>query len=273
MVNIITVHSARPGTGKSTLVANIAVLLAAQGQRVGILDANAPLQSMPLFFKLPPDRRTFTFYDYLFGVCDSRQATYDVTPGLDDVRRLNPAIATVGQVFIIPISKESDDLISVLHKDYSTDLLIDSLYEIANQLELDILLIDTAAGFHDDLLLSLLTIVVAHTLMIVLYPDQRDYQGTGVIVEIARMLGVPRVALVVNQMAAAVDQADARQQLEQIYRCKVIALLRYTDELAITGSNDIFVLKYPDHPLTRMLAQLTATLGGQYIENVIHPES
>ena len=43
MAKVISLHSFRGGTGKSNITANLAVALAAAGQRVGIVDTSSRL--------------------------------------------------------------------------------------------------------------------------------------------------------------------------------------------------------------------------------------
>lgn len=262
MVNIVTVHSAREGTGKSTIVANIAVLLAAEGQRVGIIDANLQVWSMHLMFGLSQAQTSSTFNDYLLGLCDSSQVAYDVTPPLNAFRaqRMHPPLPE--QVFLVPASAKPRDLERVLSEGYSVELITDGLCDLARQLNLDTLLIDTQAGLHDEILLSLLSMAISDTVAVVLRLDQRDHQGTSVTVEVARTLGVPRVALVVNQVVSVVDVAEAQTQVEQVYNCEVAAVLPHIQEIAVLGSTGIFVLHYPDHPATSILRHLALALGG-----------
>jgi hypothetical protein len=51
-------------------------------------------------------------------------------------------------------------------------------------------------------------------LAIILRPDQQDYQGTGVRVEGARTLGVPRMLLLVNKVPAVFDPAEVKARVE-----------------------------------------------------------
>ena len=263
MVNIITVHSAREGTGKSTIVANIATLLAAAGQRVGIVDANLKDWSLHCHFNLGETQIQHTFNDYLIGLCDGNHAAYDVTPDLDTLRMHLASAMVSGHILLVPASTHSNDLARVLREGYSIDLITDGLWELARQLRLDVLLIDTHAGLNEETLLSLLAIAIADVVLIVLRMDQRDYQGTGVTLDIARTLRVPQIHLVANQVLPAFDTTEARQRLEEVFHCPVAAILPHTEEMALLGNTGIFVLRYPTHPVTQTLQQLTRTVMNQ----------
>ncbi len=54
--NVICVGSGKGGVGKSTLTANLAVALAAEGKQVGVLDADVWGYSIPRMFGVPADR-------------------------------------------------------------------------------------------------------------------------------------------------------------------------------------------------------------------------
>lgn len=258
MVNIITVHSARAGTGKSMIVANVATLLAAAGRRVGVIDADLQTGNLHNAFGLAEVPIHHTFNDYLLGLCDSAQAAYDVTPDPIDCQP-NPDTVT-GQVFLVPASTHAGDLDRILREGYNIELVTDGLAAFAQHLNLDVMLIDTHPGINEEMMLSLLAFAIADTVAIVLRLDQRDYQGTGVTVDVARTLGVPRIALVVNQVASMIDLTDVQQQVMQTYGCDVIATIPYTDEVVVVGSTDIFARCYPEHPVTHTLTHVALNL-------------
>lgn len=96
--------------------------------------------------------------------------------------------------------------------------------------------------------------------MIILRPDQQDYQGTGVTIEVARQLDVPRLLLVVNKVPAPLDLADVKMRIETTYNAEVATVLPHSDELMLLASASIFVLQYPQHPVTAAYQQLAAKL-------------
>jgi MinD-like ATPase involved in chromosome partitioning or flagellar assembly len=118
-------------------------------------------------------------------------------------------------------------------------------------------MIDTHPGLNEETLLS---IAISDALAIILRPDQQDYQGTGVTVEVARKLDVPRLVLIVNKVPAVFDVADVKSRVEQTYHCDVAAVLPHSDEMMALASGGIFVLRHPDHPITAALKQVAAML-------------
>src|SRR3954464_4459840 len=96
MAKVITMHSFRRGTGKSNVAANIAVLLALQGRRVALVDANFNSPGLQTLFSLHVANLGHSFNDYLFEECDIQQAAYDVTAGLPQT--------TGGRLFVVPAS-------------------------------------------------------------------------------------------------------------------------------------------------------------------------
>jgi septum site-determining protein MinD len=93
-------------------------------------------------------------------------------------------------------------------------------------------------------------------------PDQQDYQGTSVTVEVARKLDVPKMLLVVNKVPPVLDPEEVRTRVEKIYNCKVAAVLPHSDEMMTLASSGIFSIQYPDNPVTRGLKDVVALIHG-----------
>jgi MinD-like ATPase involved in chromosome partitioning or flagellar assembly len=171
--------------------------------------------------------------------------------------RLDAGVA--GQLFLIPSSIKAGAIARVLREGYDVGVLNDGFGSLVADLGLDVLLIDTHPGLNEETLLS---IAISDALAIILRPDQQDYQGTSVTVEVARKLGVPRLLLVVNKVPAVFDPEAVKARVEDAYKCDVAAVLPHSDELMALASTGIFALRYPDHPVTAALQQVAATLVG-----------
>lgn len=251
MATIISVHSFRGGTGKSNTTANLVALLASEGYRVGVVDTDIQSPGIHVIFGLAEEQIGRALNDYIWGDCEIEDAVYDVTPLL--------GAPVSGQVFLIPSSVKAGEIARVLQDSYDPGTLNDGLQRAVAAFDLDVLLIDTHPGLNEETLLS---IAVSDVLLIILRPDQQDYQGTGVTVEVARKLGVPRLLLLVNKVPQSFDAEQVRRRVEEAYEAPVAAVLPHSDDLMALASAGIFSLRYPDHPLTTLYRQVAARLIG-----------
>lgn len=249
MSTIISVHSFRGGTGKSNTTANIAALLAMEGKRVGVVDTDIQSPGIHVLFGVTEADMKHSLNDYLWGTCDIKSTAVDVTQRV--------GISGGGTIYLIPSSVKTNEIARVLREGYDVGLLNDGFEDLIKQLKLDVLLIDTHPGLNEETLLS---IAISDGLAIVMRPDQQDYQGTGVTVEVARKLGVPRLLLVVNKVPKTFDKEQVRERVEETYAAQVGAMLPHSDHMMVLGSSGLFTQQFPDHPITGELRQLVALL-------------
>jgi septum site-determining protein MinD len=242
MSKIISIHSFRGGTGKSNTTANLAALLAAAGQRVGVIDTDIQSPGIHVLHH--------SLNDYLWGRCGIGDAAHDVTDKLGGLK---------GRLFLIPSSIQADEIVNVLREGYDVSLLTGGFRQLIKELALDVLMIDTHPGLNEETLFSL---AISHVLVILMRPDQQDYEGTGVTVEVARSLDVPQMMLVVNKTPAAFAGDEIKARVEQTFGCEVAAVLPHADEMMTLASNGLFVLRYPDHPLTGLYQGVADKLIG-----------
>ena len=242
MSRVISIHSFRGGTGKSNTTANLTGLLAQMGYRVGVVDTDIQSPGIHVIFRLTEDDIGFSLNDYLSGKCAIEESAYDVTANL--------GAEVDGRVYLIPSSLKAGEIARVIRDGYDVGMLSDGFWELIDQLELDALLIDTHPGLNEETLLS---IAISDALVILLRPDQQDYQGTSVTVEVARRLEIPQLLLVVNKLPAVYDAEEVREKVEQAYQAEVAAVLPHSDTLMALGSAEVFALRYPDHPISQML--------------------
>jgi MinD-like ATPase involved in chromosome partitioning or flagellar assembly len=223
----------------------VAVLLALQGKRVGVVDTDIQSPGIHVLFGLAGEGIDRALNDYLWGKCSIQQVAQDVTPHLGSEIK--------GKVYLIPSSIQPGAITRVLREGYDAHLLTQGFRSLIDDLVLDVLIIDTHPGLGEETLLS---IVISHTLAIFLRPDQQDYEGTGVTIEVARKLKVPRMVLILNKVPAIFDSGSLKEKMEQAYQAPVAAVLPHSDEVMILASGGIFSLRYPDHPLTGLYQQL-----------------
>jgi MinD-like ATPase involved in chromosome partitioning or flagellar assembly len=246
---IISVHSFRGGTGKSNTTANVATLLAATGLRVGMIDTDISSPGIHVLFGLEEEDIHSSLNDYLWGRCEIEETAQDVTA------RLGTPIK--GKMYLVPSSMKPGDIARILRESYDVGLLNDGYQRLIEELNLDVLMIDTHPGLNEETLLS---IAISDALIIIMRPDSQDYQGTAVTVEVARKLDVPRLLLVVNKVPSSFKLAEVKARVEKTYNVEVAGVLPHSEELMALASSGIFALRYPDHPITLKLKEIANQL-------------
>jgi septum site-determining protein MinD len=247
LAKIVSVHSFRGGTGKSNTTANVATILASEGRRVGVVDTDLASPGIHVLFGIAGEEITCPLNEFLWDQCTIQDCAHDMSAHL----------GVEGKVFLLPASIKPGDITKILRQGYDAQKLTGGFRDLIKALDLDVLMIDTHPGLNEETLLSL---VISHAMAIVMRPDQQDYEGTGVTIQVARQLKVPSMQIVVNKVPTTFDPDQVRAQVEQTYDCKVGAVLFHSDEMMTLASGGIFSLHYPDHPLTQEFKQAAAHL-------------
>ncbi len=253
MSKIIAVHSFRGGTGKSNITANLAAIVASTGKRVGIIDTDIQSPGIHVIFAIDHDKLTYALNDYLWGRCKIEEAACDVTSSISTGQPL-PERA---KLFLIPSSVKTGEIARVLREGYDVGLLNDGIQAVTKQLDLDYLFIDTHPGVNEETLLS---IAISDQFVLIMRPDNQDFQGTAVTVEIARRLDVQDILLIVNKVPHALNQDVLKQQIENAYHLSVVGLLPLNAEMAGLASSGLFTQRFSDHPLTQELKSIASRL-------------
>lgn len=261
MAKIVSVHSFRGGTGKSNLTANLAVIMACQGQRVCIVDTDIQSPGIHVIFGLDEEKMNRALNDYLWGRCSIRDAVYDVSNTLK-MKRWRTSVAG-GSLYLVRSSIKAGEISRILREGYDVARLNDGFQELIRFLNLDYLLIDTHPGLNEETLLS---IAISNTLVVILRPDQQDFQGTAVTVDVARKLKVPKLLLAINKVLPAFDFDVLRKQVEMTYNTSVAGILPLSEEMIQLGSSDIFCLRYADHPFSKTVKEIAEQIIGDEVK-------
>jgi septum site-determining protein MinD len=251
MAKIVSIHSFRGGTGKSNTTANVAALLADSGRRVGVIDADIQSPGIHVLFGIPGEDVGASLNDFLWGSREIRDVAVDVTNGAGDAG---------GRLFLIPSSMQPGEITRVLRDGYDPHRLTTGLRQLVDDLSLDVLLIDTHPGLNEETLLSL---VLSHTLLIVMRPDEQDYEGTGITARVARELDVPQIHIMVNKAPAELDAEHVEERVRTAFGCSVAAVLPHSDELMRLASAGIFSQRFPNHPLTDLYRRVAHVVADE----------
>jgi MinD-like ATPase involved in chromosome partitioning or flagellar assembly len=254
MSSIISIHSFRGGTGKSNISANVSSQLAAMGKRVGVIDTDIQSPGIHVLFGMDEDKIDKSLNDYLWGRCAIEETAYDVTARVGQ----GEVLVMGSDIFLIPSSIRAGEIARVLREGYDVGLLNEGFRALTEKLELDYLIIDTHPGLNEETLLS---IAISDMLFIILRPDQQDFQGTAVTVDVARKLEVPGLYLIINKALSSYDFDDLREQIESTYDSPVAAIIPLSEDVARMQSADIFSLRYPDHPVSDEIRKVAAIIA------------
>src|SRR5215471_12298816 len=242
MSTIVSIHSYRGGTGKSNLIANLASCVVQQGKRAAIVDTDIQSPGLHVLFGMNDQTTGLTLNDYLYGRCDIEQTAHVVTA------TLGSEAAPSSKLYLVPSSIKASEITRVLREGYEVNLLTDGFRRLIKTFGLDYLLIDTHPGLNEETLLSLL---LSDILILILRPDQQDFQGTAVTVEVARKLQLKQLLLVVNEVLPKLDTASLREQIQTAYEAPVACLLPVSEDMIALGSAGLFNLVYPDDPYSQ----------------------
>lgn len=240
MSNIVAVHSFRGGTGKSSIIANLAACLAYKGKRVCIIDTDIQSPGIHVFFGLEPTDIKHSLNEYLWGKCSIDDASIDVsTPEIK---------AAGGKIYLIPSSMDTGNIAKIVKEGYEVCRLSDGFVQSIKALNLDYLLLDTHPGIGEETLLSL---ALSDLLLVVMRLDNQDYQGTMVTLDICNRLEVPNLFLIVNKALQKYDFDNVKEKIERVYGYNVAAVLPQSDNLIELESRELLYLTHREHPFSQ----------------------
>ncbi|MEV7418422.1 MinD/ParA family protein [Streptomyces sp. NPDC089919] len=233
MSQIVTVHSYRGGTGKSSTAANLALLLASAGRRVALVDTDIHTPALHVLFPGAPAHRSLT--DYLIGRCEIEDAA---------------APADTGQghdgFFLVPARTRTGAGNELMGRGYDVGLLREGFDRLIDTLALDVLLLDTHAGFNNE---TVTAMAGADSLIVLTRADRLDLAGAQETVSLARRLGCGRLSLAVNMVPDGTLPDRLRTDLETAYDAPLTAVLPYAPQMAALAGERLLTTAYPHHPL------------------------
>jgi MinD-like ATPase involved in chromosome partitioning or flagellar assembly len=248
MTKIISIHSFRGGTGKSNVTANLAAQAAMAGKRVAIVDTDIQSPGIHVLFGLDESNMKKTLNDYLHEKCAVTDAAVLVGRGTNP----QPGAAQLADksLWLVPSSINTSEVSRVVRDGYEFNILNKGFKTLRKELQLDYLLIDTHPGINEETLLS---IGISDEMVIILRPDNQDFQGTAVTLDVARGLDVPLINLLVNKALSKYDRAQISKEVEGKFHAPVAGVLPLNEDMVELASSDIFSLRFPDHPWSQEL--------------------
>jgi flagellar biosynthesis protein FlhG len=241
-LRVIAVASGKGGVGKSNMSANLAVALGRAGTRVWLLDADLGLANVDVLFGLTP---TLSLRDVLH---DHRALADVVLEGPAGVR-------------IIPAASGVEELTALGHGDRLR--LLHELDEIAA--DVDVLLVDTAAGISSNVLFFAAAVA---DVLIVITPEPTSLTDAYALMKVlAARHGRREFLVAVNMVTGPADAEAAFARLARVaerflrVRVEYQGYVPYDDAVprAVRTQHPV-VLAAPQSPASLAFVQLARRL-------------
>jgi ATP-binding protein involved in chromosome partitioning len=258
--SIIAVASAKGGTGKSSIVVNLAAALALEGRKVAILDAdlNSPTIVAMLGMKVPRRFHSMEGIEPGAGPLGLRIAASNLIPGGEP-----PPMSFLDDE---PAPSASSNGHAPLELSYSATLR--RLLAQTRFGTLDLLLIDLASGI--DQLFRIARIAPLSGAIVVTQPSDISVRATQAALEIASLSSTRVIGLIENMVGFNCDGCHSVRPLmphgdlaavANAAGIPVLGRLPFDPRLAECSDRGlIFVREYADTPLARQLTALAEAL-------------
>ena len=196
LTKCIAFHSYKGGTGKTTLAANLAALLAKNGHRVFLLDLDVYAPSLQSYFKADPKK---LINDFLFEDAELTEVVTDFTPLIDELLHSNRSNNQIkdkehGQLWVGFSSRKKEEIYKMddIHPVWSPAMGKQSTSKMQllrrfilltellhSEYQADYIIIDTSPGIR---YWSINALTVADTLLLTLKMGDLDIDGTTTLV-------------------------------------------------------------------------------------------
>src|SRR6188472_1174716 len=191
MASCIAFHSYKGGTGKTTIAANLAALLAKKGHRVFLLDLDVYAPSLQAYFDKEPKR---WINDFLNGTAEVGDVIMDLTPAIEEIHYNSSSSAKqkqtqtqkekiTGKLWVGFCNSKKEEIYKLEggggKQDSSKIQLLRRFILLREQLislhDADYIIIDTSPGIR---YWSINALAVADTLFLTLKMGDLDIDGT-----------------------------------------------------------------------------------------------
>jgi chromosome partitioning protein len=298
MASCIAFHSYKGGTGKTTIAANLAALLAKKGNRVFLLDLDVYAPSLQAYFDIQPKK---WINDFLNSTAKVEDIIMDLTPTLEKcgakiAGKLWGGFCNSKKEEIYKLEggggRETRSKIHLLRR------FILLREQLISNYKANYLIIDTSPGIR---YWSINALAIADTLILTLKIGDLDIDGTKMMADeiysSLEKLGAKRF-LLLNKVAGYCIPATANNTIissleasEQTLQCgdtfragpirqesqldvnrtlssrigmDVISSIPCYCDIQFTRKEFLTALKFPDHPFAKQIGSLTE----QQIKNV-----
>jgi MinD-like ATPase involved in chromosome partitioning or flagellar assembly len=253
MSKIIAVHSYKGGTGKTLLSVNLAATFAKAGKKVCVFDLD--FRAPSLFSILKAENAEFWFNDYLNNNCDVDKVMID----------LSDRISGNGKFYAGLANPSTEAIRDISSKDRKWEMralgrLLSLKESLIKDQSFDYLFFDTSPGLQYS---SINAIVAADFVIVATTGDRSDVDGTKRMLKELYNLFEKKTGLVLNKVldgSATARKTEMSTKVKTTYKVPMLGIVPCFCEILRAEGNVIFVNDKPDHPFTKILAEMARKL-------------
>jgi MinD-like ATPase involved in chromosome partitioning or flagellar assembly len=249
MSKIIAVHSYKGGTGKTSISVNLAATFAKMGKKVCIFDLDFRAPSLFAILKTP--NADFWLNDYLNNACEIDRTLID----------LSSRIPGNGKYFACLANPSTEAIRDMSSKDRKWEMrALGRLLALRDSLikdkEFDYLIFDTSPGLQYS---SINAIVAADFVVVATTGDRSDVDGTKRMLSELYNLFEKKTGLVLNKVldpSVTAKKTEMQNRIKTDYQVPMLGIVPCFCEILRAEGNFIFVQDKPDHPFSKILAEM-----------------
>lgn len=246
---IIAVHSYKGGTGKTLLSVNLAATFAKAGKKVCVFDLD--FRAPSLFAILKAENTEVWLNDYLNNTNDIEKVLVDLSSKVPGEGKFYACLAN-------PATEAIRDMSS---KDRKWEMrALGRLLALKETLlkteKFDYLFFDTSPGIQYS---SINAIVAADFVVVATTSDRSDVDGTKRMLQELYNLFEKKTGLVLNKVldaSATAKKAEMSSKIKTTYHVPMLGIVPCFCEVLRAEGNYIFAQDKPDHPFTKILAEM-----------------
>ncbi len=282
MKKCIAFHSYKGGTGKSTISANISVLLVKRGYNVLLLDMDVYAPTLQTYFSQEP---RYWINNFLFNTAEFENVIYDLTRLIRNFPTSQDPQQKLGKLFVSFSNSSKEEITKLdgtLRQDASKLELLRKFImikeEMSYQNDIDYIIIDTSPGIR---YWSINSLAIADLILLSLKMDSIDIEGTkkmaNEIYSAFTKLGTKSVLLFnraagyclppnliqetsyapeANYANVLTEQSTITDRFKKDVDMEIIGNIPCYCDIQFDNKEFLTVLKHPYHPFTNLLNNL-----------------
>jgi len=286
VAKVISFHSYKGGTGKTTLAVNLSANLVSKGYNVLLIDMDVYAPSLYVYFNIQPKK---WINDYLNDKISFSDSVYDFSHVLKEFHlntQINDNVGSFHTVFSNPSKQEITDLDSVMRKDSSKSQMLKKMLFLKEtgitETDYDYIILDTSPGIR---YWSINSLAISDTIFLSLKMDNIDIEGTKhlamdvygsftsygtisylLLNRVAGYCEPPEITDSGNSIygenspsfgSLVLEQNETIKNLERLIKMDVVSMIPCYCDMQFERQEYLTALKNPDHPFSKKIDELS----------------